>query len=71
MSKTQALDESTVKCVMADLLSAESNDHSFDGWTNEDIAGDIIAYDDDFGKGWTPDQLAPYVAEARKRIAAV
>lgn len=63
--KKQTLDASTLACVKRDLHDAASNGYNFENWTDEEIAGDIIAYDDTF-EDWTVKDLMPYVKEARK-----
>lgn len=61
--KTPQFDQSTLNCVKNSLATALENGYSFEGYTTEDIAGDLIAYDDTFGI-WSVEALTPYVSEA-------
>lgn len=67
MKNANALDQSTLKCIREGLANASVNGHDFVGHTDDEVAGDIIAYDDDFA-GWKIEALTPYVTAVRQSL---
>lgn len=67
MNKRILLDQSVLNCVREALGNALNNGHDFAGHTDNEVAGDIIAYDDTFSL-WTCEQLEPYVTAVRQSL---
>lgn len=67
MKNANALDQSTLNCVREGLVAASVNGYDFTGHTDNEVAGDMIAYDDTFS-GWTCEALEAYVKAVRESL---
>ena len=62
--KKQTLDQSTLNCVRESLANAAANGFNFVGFSDAEVAADIIAHDDTFEE-WSRESLTVYVRAVR------
>jgi hypothetical protein len=64
----EQLDAITLNHVRESLIKAQANGFDFVGMYDDEVAGDIISFDQTF-EGWEVEKLALYVCEVRESLS--